>query len=107
MSTTTGLTIPGLASCSVSYTLDDKRLIGVAVATSLDGGATWEYAQASSNGAGFDPAGSGTNGQVAQFMGDDIYAASMGRKVFVVWTDARFGCTGAGKSYADSGSYGE
>jgi len=96
----------GLASCSASCSLDNTRLIGVTVATSINGG-PWEYAQANSNGAGFDPAGSSTNGQGAQFMGDYIYAASAGNKVFVVWTDARNGFTGTGKSYADSGSYGD
>ena len=40
-------------------------------------------------------------------MGDYIYATAAGNKVFVIWTDARNGFPGAGKSYADSGSYGD
>ena len=98
----------GLASCTAMCTTDNKRLIGVTVATSVDGGASWAYARADSNtDGGFDPAGSSTNGQGAQFMGDYIYAASAGNDVLVVWTDARNGFTGAGKSYAISGSYGD
>ncbi len=97
----------GRAACTVDCTLDNKRLIGVTVAASFDGGATWKYTRADTTRFGFDPAGSSTNGQGAQFMGDYIYAASAGNKVFVVWTDARNGFTGAGKSYADSGLYGD
>src|SRR3989449_327740 len=96
-----------LGSCTLACTLDNTRLIGVTVATSLDAGTTWEYARADSTSSGFDPAGSSTNGQGAQFMGDYIYAASTGHTVFVVWTDARNGFIGAGKSYAISGSYGD
>src|SRR5438132_10746390 len=92
------------ASCTMYY----KRLIGFTVATSVDGGALWVYARADSNtDGGFDPAGSSTNGQGAQFMGDYIYAASAGNHIFVVWTDARNGFTGPEKSYAISGSYGD
>ncbi|TMJ02394.1 MAG: exo-alpha-sialidase [Bacillati bacterium ANGP1] len=97
----------GLGSCTVACTVDNTRLIGVTVATSLNGGTSWDYARADTTSSGFDPAGSSTNGQGAQFMGDYIYAASAGDKVFVVWTDARNGFTGAGKSYAISGSYGD
>jgi len=98
----------GLASCTAMCSTDNKRLIGVTVATSVDGGASWTYARADSNtDGGFDPAGSSTNGQGAQFMGDYIYAASAGNHIFVVWTDARNGFTGPEKSYAISGSYGD
>ncbi len=97
----------GLAVCIASCSLDNRRLIGVTVATSVDGGATWAYARADTTPSGFDPAGSSTNGQGAQFLGDYIYAASAGTKVFVVWTDARNGFTGAGKSFSIAGSYGD
>lgn len=98
----------GLAACSASCSLNNKRLIGVTVATSIDGGATWAWTRADTNpGGGFDPAGSSTNGQGAQFMGDYIYAAATGRNVFVIWTDARNGFTGSGKSYAISDTYGD
>ena len=97
----------GLAACSASCSLDNTRLIGVTVAVSVDGGSTWGYVRSDTTAAGFDPAGSSTNGQGAQFMGDYIYATAAGNKVFVIWTDARNGFPGAGKSYADSGSYGD
>ncbi len=97
----------GLTSCTTSCSVDNTRLIGVTVATSLSGGTTWDYARADTTPFGFDPAGSSTNGQGAQFMGDYIYAASAGNKVFVVWTDARSGFTGAGKLYTNSDTYGD
>lgn len=97
----------GLASCSASCTLDNTRLFSVTVAVSVDGGSSWAWTKADTTANGFDAAGSSTNGQGAQFMGDYIYAASVGAKVFVVWTDARNGFAGAGKAYTDSGSYGD
>lgn len=97
----------GLAACTAACSTDNKRLFGVTMAASVDGGATWAYSRADTTAFGFDAAGSSTNGQGAQFMGDYIYAASAGSKIYGVWTDARNGFTGAGKSYANSGSYGD
>ncbi len=100
------------AACTASCSTDNKRLIGVTVAVSIDGGASWGYTRADTNTSGFDPAGSSTNDQAAQFLGDYIYAASTGthsagNHIFVVWTDARNGFTGSGKYYTNSGSYGD
>lgn len=97
----------GLAKCSADCTLDNTRLFSVTVAVSVDGGSSWAYTKADTTPNGFDAAGSSTNGQGAQFMGDYIYATSAGKKVLVVWTDARFGFTAAGKAYSNSGSYGD